>query len=82
MPKNIDRKEFLKKTTSFGLGAALYPSFKAIQTKEKDIINIGFIGTGLRGQWLLDLASKRDDVLIPAICDIDDKMIDRTLKIL
>ena len=82
MPKNIDRKEFLKKTTTFGLGAALYPSFKAIQTKEKDIINIGFIGTGLRGQWLLDLASKRDDVLIPAICDIDDKMIDRTLKIL
>jgi len=82
LPKNIDRKEFLKKTTTFGLGAALYPSFKAIQTKEKDIINIGFIGTGLRGQWLLDLASKRDDVLIPAICDIDDKMIDRTLKIL
>jgi len=82
LPKNIDRKEFLKKTTTFGLGAALYPSFKAIQTKEKDIINIGFIGTGLRGQWLLDLASKREDVLIPAICDIDDKMIDRTLKIL
>ena len=82
MPKNIDRKEFLKKTTTFGLGAALYPNFKSIQKKEKDIVSLGFIGTGLRGQWLLDLASKRDDVIIPAICDIDNRMIDRTLNIL
>ena len=81
MTKKIDRKEFLKKTTAFGLGAALYPKIKSIP-KIKDNVNIGFIGTGLRGQWLLDLASKRDDVTIPAICDIDNHMIDRTLKIL
>ena len=81
MTKKIDRKEFLKKTTVFGLGAALYPKIKSIP-KIKNNLNIGFIGTGLRGQWLLDLASKREDVLIPAICDIDNRMIDRTLKIL
>ena len=81
MTKKIDRKEFLKKTTVFGLGAALYPKIKSIP-KIKNNVNIGFIGTGLRGQWLLDLASKREDVLIPAICDIDNRMIDRTLKIL
>jgi len=81
LTKKIDRKEFLKKTTVFGLGAALYPKIKSIP-KIKNNLNIGFIGTGLRGQWLLDLASKREDVLIPAICDIDNRMIDRTLKIL
>ena len=82
MSKNIDRKEFLKKTTALGLGATLYPKIKAIQKTEKKVVHLGFIGTGLRGQWLLDLASKRDDVLIPAICDIDDLMIDKPLRIL
>ena len=82
MTKKIDRKEFLKKTTALGLGAALYPQIKTIQSGEKSNVKIGFIGTGLRGQWLLDLASKRDDVTIPAICDIDNRMIDRSLKIL
>ena len=81
MSKNINRKEFIKKTTALGLGAAIYPKFKS-NSGTKDKVRIGFIGTGLRGQWLLGLASKRDDVLIPAICDIDNQMIERTLKIL
>ena len=68
-------KEFIKKTTALGLGAAIYPKFKS-NSGAKDKVRIGFIGTGLRGQWLLDLASKRDDVLIPAICDIDNQMIE------
>jgi predicted dehydrogenase len=78
----MNRKEFLKKTTVLGLGATLYPKIKDTQKTKKEVVHLGFIGTGLRGQWLLDLASKRDDVLIPAICDIDDDMIDRTLRIL
>jgi predicted dehydrogenase len=82
LSKKINRKEFLKKTTALGLGATIFPRFRETQNKEKDMVRLGFIGTGLRGQWLLDLASKRDDVSIPAICDIDDLMIDRTLKIL
>ena len=81
MSKKINRKEFIKKTTTLGLGATIYPRFKS-NFKHKDKVRIGFIGTGLRGQWLLDLASKRDDVLIPAICDIDNQMIERTLNIL
>ena len=56
MSKNIDRKEFLKKTTALGLGATLYPKIKSIQKTEKEVVRLGFIGTGLRGQWLLDLA--------------------------
>ena len=78
----MNRKEFLKKTTTLGVGATLFSQMKIGSKAKKDTVKLGFIGTGLRGQWLLDLASKRDDVLIPAICDIDNQMIDRTLNIL
>ena len=80
--KKINRKEFLKKTAVVGMGSMLFPQIKINMSKKRDIVRLGFIGTGLRGQWLLDLASKRQDVLIPAICDIDQNMINRTLKIL
>ncbi len=82
MSKKINRKEFLKKTAAVGMGSMLFPQIKMSGSKKKDVVRLGFIGTGLRGQWLLDLASKREDVLIPAICDIDQHMIDRTLRIL
>jgi len=82
LAKTMNRKEFLKKTTTLGVGATLFPQMKIGSKAKKDTVKLGFIGTGLRGQWLLDLASKRDDVLIPAICDIDNQMIDRTLNIL
>ena len=82
MSKKINRKEFLKKTAAVGMGAMLFPKVKINTPIKKDTVRLGFIGTGLRGQWLLDLASKRDDVIIPAICDIDQHMIDRTLRIL
>ena len=45
-------------------------------------VRIGFIGTGLRGQWVLWLAAKYKNVEIPAICDIDDGMVEKALKIL
>ncbi len=44
-----------------------------------DRIRIGVIGTGLRGQGLIGLALRRDDVEIPAICDIDERMLEMTL---
>ena len=41
-------------------------------------IRMGIIGVGLRGQSHLNLALKRDDVDIVAICDIDDEMLGRS----
>ena len=58
------------------------PKMAFAEFSKKPSISIGFIGTGLRGQWLIDLAAKRDDVHIPAICDIDEAMIKDTIKIL
>jgi predicted dehydrogenase len=45
-------------------------------------VKMGFIGTGMRGQWVLSLAAKYPEVDIPAICDIDDGMIESALRIL
>ena len=36
----------------------------------------------MRGQWVLWLAAKYPEIDIPAICDIDDDMIESALKIL
>ena len=84
--KKIDRKDFIKKIGTIGIATAASSIGLSSSTSEKsdikkplkDKINLGFIGVGLRGQWLLDLASKREDVNIPAICDIDESMINRS----
>ena len=49
---------------------------------ESKRIKLGFIGTGLRGQWMVHLTTKYPEVSIPAICYIDKIMIASTLKIL
>ena len=47
-------------------------SGKDIDTK----VRLGFIGVGLRGQNHLDLALRRNDVDVIAICDVQQRMID------
>jgi predicted dehydrogenase len=43
---------------------------------------LGFIGVGLRGQNHLDLALKRTDTEVVAICDVQQRMIDMSLKLI
>jgi len=57
----------------------LKPSFAFSGSLSK--LKIGVIGTGLRGQWMINLFLDRPDVEISAICDIDDKMIAMTKEI-
>ena len=57
----------------------LKPSFAFSGSLSK--LKIGVIGTGLRGQWMINLFLDRPDVDISAICDIDDKMIEMTKEI-
>jgi len=78
----MKRKKFIQTSAVAGIGAALMPNALMAEFSSKKSISIGFIGTGLRGQWLLDLAAKRKDVNIPAICDIDETMIRKAMKIL
>ena len=78
----MKRKKFIQTTATISMGALLIPKIAFSEINKDKQIAIGFVGTGLRGQWLLDLASKRSDVKIPAICDIDADMIGHALKIL
>ena len=57
----------------------LKPSFAFSGSLSK--LKIGVIGTGLRGQWMINLFLDRPDVEISAICDIDDKEIEMTKEI-
>jgi len=63
------------------MAVSLMPtSLFASRSKKK--VRMGFIGTGMRGQWVLWLVAKYPEVDIPAICDIDDQMIESALKVI
>jgi len=81
MTKKIKRRTFIKTTAAAAGAAAVFPK-SLFSSPIKKKVKIGFIGTGLRGQWMLWLAAKYEDVDIPAICDIDDGMVGEALKII
>ncbi|MBA64205.1 MAG: glycosyl hydrolase [Candidatus Marinimicrobia bacterium] len=81
MSKKINRRTFIKTTVAAGGAAAILPQ-TLFSSELKKRVKIGFIGTGLRGQWMLWLAAKYPDVDISAICDVDNGMIADALKII
>ena len=76
----INRRNFIEYSSILGAGTLLSPKaiHHVINTKNK--IRVGVIGTGMRGQGHVSLLLQRDDVEVAAICDIDQSMIDSTLK--
>ncbi len=81
MSKKMNRRNFIKTTAVAGTAATLMPKTLFSSTASKRV-KLGFIGTGMRGQWVLWLAAQYPEVDIPAICDIDDGMIESALKIM
>ena len=81
MVKILNRRKFIKTSAVAGTAALMTPKTLFSSTESKRI-KLGFIGTGLRGQWMVHLTTKYPEVSIPAICDIDKNMIASTLKIL
>ena len=75
----MNRRKFIKTTAVLSSASLLKPSFAFSGSLSK--LKIGVIGTGLRGQWMINLFLDRPDVEISAICDIDDKMIAMTKEI-
>ena len=82
MSKRINRRDFVKTIAMAGAATAMMPKSLFSSPVVYKQIKLGFIGTGMRGQWMLWLAAKYPEVQIPAICDIDDGMIESALKIL
>ncbi len=79
---NTNRRDFIKTSAAAGLGLSILPS-GIVFSKDKDPkIRLGFIGVGMRGQNHLDLALKRTDTDVVAICDIQQVMIDSSLKMI
>ena len=81
MARKISRRSFIKTSVAAGGAAALLPQ-TLLSSRMKSKVKLGFIGTGLRGQWMLWLAAKYPEVELPAICDFDEGMITSALKIL
>src|SRR5687768_14262731 len=70
------RRDFLRTATIAGAGISILPS-TILSGKDADTkVRLGFIGVGLRGQNHLDLALRRSDVEVVAICDVQQRMID------
>ena len=78
----MKRKKFIQTSTLAGLGATIFPNVAFSELTSNKRVNIGVIGTGLRGQWILWLMTKYPEVDIVSICDIDEEMIQSALKIL
>jgi predicted dehydrogenase len=76
------RRTFIKTTATASAGLALLSS-NILFGKDKDPkVKLGFIGVGLRGQNHLELALRRTDVDVVAICDIQQRMIDMSKEMI
>ncbi len=76
----MKRRTFIK-TGSLATAAMMMPAISNAAVLKKNA-RIGFIGVGLRGRNHLGNLLQRDDLDIPAICDIDPDAIDRSVKMI
>jgi predicted dehydrogenase len=76
----MKRADFLKVSAAAATAFSVMPS-KVIFGNPNGKLRIGVIGTGLRGQELLRLSLQRDDTEVPAICDIQQVMINSALRL-
>ena len=79
--KSVNRREFIKGAAVSSVAVSLLPKVALGNYRKNSKMRIGVIGTGLRGQWHIKLALRREDVEIPVICDIDEQMIGMALSV-
>ncbi len=75
---DFSRRSFIKNAAIAATGFSILPSTSVFSQDRSAKVRLGFIGVGLRGQNHLDLALRRNDVDVVAICDVDQRMIDRS----
>jgi len=79
---STNRRNFIKTSAAAGLGFSILPSQLVFANDKDPKIRVGFIGVGLRGQNHLELTLKRADTEVIAICDVQQRMIDMSLKLI
>lgn len=80
--KNTSRRNFIKASALAGAGITLLSSHLVLGKDKDPKVRLGFIGVGLRGQSHLELALRRNDVEVVAICDIQQRMIDMSKELI
>jgi len=75
-----NRRNFIKTTAVAGIGLTILPYHVAFPKDSATKVRLGFIGVGFRGQSHLELALKRSDVEVVALCDIQQSMMDMSLQ--
>lgn len=76
------RRKFIKNTVASTVAFSILPSGILFSKDKEPKVRLGFIGVGLRGQNHLDLALRRTDVDVVAICDIQQRMIDMSKELI
>lgn len=76
------RRNFIKTSTLTGLGLAMSPMLTYGNPLKEEKVRIGFIGVGGRGRSHLNNILNRNDVIVPAICDIDPSAIEKSLSMI
>ncbi|HTE23955.1 Gfo/Idh/MocA family protein [Flavitalea sp.] len=78
----MNRKDFVKTTGLAIASMAVLPKAGFSSSNAEPAVKVAMIGVGLRGQNHLDLLLRRADVELVAICDIDDRMVASSKKII
>lgn len=78
----MNRRDFVKNTSLTAAAFTLLPASQLFAQPIKTKVRIGFIGVGLRGQNHLELALKRSDTEVVAICDINERMLNDSLEMI
>lgn len=78
----MNRRNFVKNTGLAAAAFSILPSSQLFSQNVKTKVRLGIIGVGLRGQNHLDLALKRSDTEVVAICDISERMLNDSLEMI
>ena len=76
MSENYNRRQFVKDVAASGLAiSTINAPLQLFASPKKDVVRIGMIATGLRGQSHLEEFLKRNDVEVVAMADPDKGMM-------
>ncbi|HEY2728032.1 MAG TPA: Gfo/Idh/MocA family oxidoreductase, partial [Parafilimonas sp.] len=76
MSENYNRRQFVKDVAASGLAiSAIHAPLQMFASSKKDVVKVGMIATGLRGQSHLEEFLKRNEVEVTAMADPDKGMM-------
>ena len=84
MGKEFNRRDFMGVSAGAAAGALVAanarPKNAAAQTPLNRPVRLGFVGVGDRGSYHLDIALGIEGVEIPAVCDINPAVLNRSKR--